>query len=106
MPNPTSAGRLLESLHAESPAVCEAVTTAAGLSPERVTGAMVGTIRLSLSEQLRLSEAAAVLAPDFTPRALKLRAQVLSARSVYTNESDGLPRPAADVWDRAGELHS
>jgi hypothetical protein len=81
MPYPTSAGHLLESLHAESPDVCEAVTSAAGLSAERATAAMVGSLRLSLSEQLRLSEAAAVLAPDFTQHALRLRAQVLSARS-------------------------
>src|SRR5262249_30451066 len=98
-------GRLLELLHAESREVCEAVTAAAGLSPERVSAAMSGTIRLSLSEQLRLSEAAAVLAPDFTPHALKLRAQALSARSVYANEtSDRLPLPVSDAWDRASEL--
>jgi hypothetical protein len=105
MPNPTTAGRLLASLHAESPEVCDAVAAAAGLSAERVTSARTGALRLSLSEQLRLSEATALLAPSFTPDALGLRAQVLSARSAYS--ADGVdPRrdPVNASWDRAGEL--
>jgi hypothetical protein len=81
MPNVTTAGRLLECLHAESPAVCDAVAAAAGVSAERASAAMTGELLLTLSEQLRLSEAAAVLAPDFTPHALSLRGRVLAART-------------------------
>lgn len=102
MPNLTSAGRLLESLHAESPDICDAVASAAGVSAERVAGAIRGSLHLSLSEQFRLSEAAATLAPGFKAHALRLRGQVLSARSVDTSEVDESHRdPALDPWERA-----
>ena len=107
MQNLTTAGRLLESLHAESPAVCDAVASAAGLSAERTNAAMAGSVRLTLSEQLRLSEAAAVLAPDFAPHALRLRGLVLSARSVDTSEKvERLRDPINDPWERAAQLRS
>lgn len=102
MPNLTSAGRLLESLNAKSPAICDAVASAAGLSADRVTGAMRGSVRLSLSEQLRLSEATALLAPAFTADALRLRGHVLSARSTDTTEvAESHRDPAMDPWERA-----
>jgi hypothetical protein len=102
MPNLTSAGRLLESLHSESPEICDAVASAAGLSADRVAGAMRGGERLSLSEQLRLSEATALLAPAFTADALRLRGHVLSARSMHASEVGESQRdPAVDPWERA-----
>ncbi len=107
MPNVSTAGRLLERLHSESPALRDAVASAAGLSAERANAAMSGSILLSLSEQLRLSEAAAVLAPDFTPHALRLRGRVLAARSTDTTEvMDPRRDPADDPWERAAELRS
>jgi len=86
MPQNTTAGRLLEILHDESAAVRDAVVFAAALSPERADAAMVGTLRLSLSEQLRLAEAALVTAPQFKRQAYRLRGQVLAARSFEANE--------------------
>ena len=77
----TTAGRLLDALNSMSPAARDAVALAAGLSPERADAAMIGALRLSLSEQLRLSEATVVLAPKFARHALRLRGQVLAARS-------------------------
>jgi hypothetical protein len=107
MPNSITAGRLLESLHAESPAVCDAVTAAAGLSAERASAARAGSVRLSLSEQFRLSEATAIIAPDFAPHALRLRGRVLSARTVDASERIDRPRDLVDDrWERAAELRS
>lgn len=107
MPHVSTAGRLLECLHAESPALRDAIASAAGLSVDRATAAMSGAIVLSLSEQFRLSEAAVLLAPDFTPHALRLRGRVLAARSTDTTE---MPDPRrdlpADPWERAAELRS
>jgi hypothetical protein len=101
----TTARRLLECLYDESPAVYEAVASAAGLSTERTNAVLGGSVRLSLSEQLRLSEATAVLAPDFTPHALRLRGLVLAARSVDGSETVPPRRdPATDPWERAAEL--
>lgn len=103
----TTARRLLECLYAESPTVYDAVASAAGLSADRANAAMVGTVRLSLSEQLRLSEAAAILAPDFTPHALRLRGLVLTVRSADTTETAEWQRdPATDPWERAAQLRS
>ena len=100
----TTAGRLLESIHAESPDVCDAVAAAAGLSADRAGAARAGTMRLSLSEQLRLSEAVAMVAPNFAPQALRLRGTVLSARSV--DASERIQRELFDdPWERAAQLH-
>jgi hypothetical protein len=101
--NQTTAGRLLESIHAESPAVCDAVAAAAGLSAERAGAARAGSIRLSLSEQLRLSEAGALVAPAFAPQALRLRGSVLSARS--GDASERIQRDLFDdPWEQAAQL--
>jgi hypothetical protein len=98
---------LLECLDAESPALRDAVASAAGLSSERANAAMAGEIVLSLSEQLRLSEAAAVLAPDFTPHALRLRGRALSARSNATSDRIDPRRDVGDdPWERAAQLRS
>lgn len=107
MPHVSTAGRLLECLHAESPALRDAVASAAGLSADRANAAMSGVIVLSLSEQFRLSEAAALLAPDFAPHALRLRGRVLAARSNVTSDVAEPHRDlAVDPWERAAELHS
>jgi hypothetical protein len=82
----TTAGRLLDALNAVSPAARDVVAHAAGLSTERAEAAMIGALRLSLSEQLRLSEATVVHAPKFTRLALRLRGQVLAARSYEARE--------------------
>src|SRR5215467_13538762 len=104
MPNQTTAGRLLESIHAESPLLCDNVAAVAGLSAERASAARGGGIRLSLSEQLRLSEAVATVAPSFAPQALRLRGIVLSARSV--DASERMQRDLFDdPWERAAQLH-
>jgi hypothetical protein len=104
MSNQTTAGRLLESIHAESPAVCDAVTAAAGLSAERANAARAGSSRLSLSEQLRLSEAVATIAPDFAAQALRLRGMVLSARSI--DASERIQRDLFDdPWERGAQVH-
>jgi hypothetical protein len=107
MAHVSTAGRLLECLNAESPAILGAVASAAGLSVERANAAMTGETVLTLSEQLRLSEAAAVLAPDFTPHALRLRGRVLAARSTDTSETIDPRRDLAnDPWERAAQLRS
>lgn len=107
MSNQTTAGRLLESLYAESPAVCDAVASAAGLSAERASAARSGAVRLTLSEQLRLSEAAAILAPEFKPHALRLRGHALSARSIESSEASARARDVfEDPWERAAQLQT
>jgi hypothetical protein len=107
MSHVSTAGRLLECLNAESPALRDSVASAAGLSSERADAAMAGEIVLSLSEQLRLSEAAAVLAPDFTPHALRLRGRALSARSNATSDRADPRRDVGDdPWERAAQLRS
>jgi hypothetical protein len=106
MSHVSTAGRLLECLNAESPALRDAVASAAGLSAERANAAMTGAVVLSLSEQLRLSEAAAVLAPDFTPHALRLRGRALAARSNTSDVIDPRHDPASDPWERAAQLRS
>jgi hypothetical protein len=105
MTNPTTAGRLLDSLRAKSPELYDGVVSAASLSIERASAAMLGNLRLSLSEQLRLSEAVALVAPDFMSRALELRDQVLSARSVDSSEGVAPRRDRlSDPWAQAAEL--
>ena len=82
----STAGRLLQRLNEDSPATRDAVVHAAGVATERSDAAAIGALRLSLSEQLRLAEATAALAPKFRRDALRLRAQVLAARSYEAQE--------------------
>jgi hypothetical protein len=77
----TTAGRLLANLNREGAALRDAVANAAGVTIERAKAAMTGMLRLTLSEQLRLSEAATTIAPAYTRDATILRTQVLSAHS-------------------------
>jgi len=77
----STAGRLLTHLYDKSECLGDAVATASGIQLERARGASIGATRLTLSEQLRLSEATALVAPAFARLALRLRAQVLAARS-------------------------
>ena len=77
----TTAGRLLANLNREGAALRDAVANAAGVTIERAIAAMSGMLRLTLSEQLRLSEATTTVAPAYTRDATILRSQVLSAQS-------------------------
>jgi hypothetical protein len=86
MPQNTTAGKLLELLHEQSAAVRDAVVVAAGLTTERADAAMIGALRLTLAEQLRLAEAALETAPQFRRQAFRLRGQALAARSFEANE--------------------
>jgi hypothetical protein len=105
MPQPTTVGRLLNELHAASPAVRDLVVRAAGLSVERADAAMSGDAKLSLSEQLRLSEATLLLAPDCGRNALKLRGQVLAARSYESGEFVDSHRDSpVERWERSANL--
>jgi hypothetical protein len=105
MPQATSVGRLLNELHADSPSTRDLVVRAAGLSPERADGAMSGDTKLSLSEQLRLSEAALLLAPDRSRSALRVRAQALAARSYESHEFVDSHRDAPiERWERSANL--
>lgn len=100
----TTAGRLLGELNQESTVLRDLVATEAGILVERVEATMTGELRLSLSEQLRLSEATIVLAPQFTRQALWLRGQVLSARSVESREAYFHSDALADRWEHSSQV--
>jgi hypothetical protein len=105
VPLPTSAGRLLDELQRESPSVRDMVVAAAGVSADRAEGSINGTTRLSLSEQLRLSEATILLAPSHARAAVRMRAQVLAARSFENRELVDRHADAPDErWERAPHL--
>ena len=76
----STAGRLLAELYHDSECLGDAVATASGIQIDRARSAAIGAMRLTLSEQLRLSEATTLHAPSFTHQAVRLRSQVLSAR--------------------------
>jgi hypothetical protein len=96
---------LLSDVQRESPALRDAVLGAAGVSIERADATMRGTLRLSLSEQLRVAEAALIVAPAYQRSAQRLRAQVLAARSYESGEvverHYGAP---SDRWERTPQL--
>jgi hypothetical protein len=105
MPQTTTAGRLLKDLHEKSPAVREAVVYTAALTPERADAAMSGSLRLSLSEQLRLAEATMMAAPTFKREAIRLREQALAARSFESNELVERHRDApVQRWETSSQL--
>jgi hypothetical protein len=105
MPQVTTVGRLLQDLDRVSPTVRDTVVRAAGLSPERAEGSMTGELKLKLSEQLRVSEATILIAPDFSRSAMRLRAQILAARSFENHDLVDNHRDApADPWERAANL--
>ena len=93
----TTVGRLLNDLQSESAARLQSVVRAAGVSPENAEAAMRGVSRLTLSEQLRLSEAVLLLEPTLSREALRLREQVLAARSYETG--DGRAEAPAQRWE-------
>ena len=101
----TTAGRLLEDLHRDGQPIRDAVVSAAGVNLERADAAMIGAFRLTLSEQLRLAEAAILVAPRHARRALRLRAQALAARGYETGDLVERHRDApADRWERTPQL--
>jgi hypothetical protein len=77
----TTAGRLLHDIEYEDAALRDRVVQAAGIQMEKANAAMLEGARLTLAEQLRLSEAVALLAPKHARTAVRLRAQALAARS-------------------------
>lgn len=100
----TTAGRLLAHLYKESSQIGDAVATAAGIPPERARAAMTAELRLTLSEQLRLSEATTLVAPGFTRQALRLRGQALAARSYEDGAVLQHLDPPAERWERSAQL--
>jgi hypothetical protein len=105
MPQVTTAGRLLGELQREGQAIRDAVVSAAGVSPERADESMIGSLRLTLSEQLRLAEAALVVAPRHARHALRLRAQALAARGYESGEFVERHRDApVDRWEWTAQL--
>jgi hypothetical protein len=80
MPQLTTAGRLLHDLDYDNPALRDQIIQAAGIRMDKANAAMAGA-RLTLAEQLRLSEAVSLLAPQHARTAGRLRAQALAARS-------------------------
>ena len=105
MAQQTTAGRLLADLHREAPAIRDSVVTAAGVSAERADAAMAGSLKLTLSEQFRLSEAAALVAPKFSREAIRLRAQALAAQSYESGTLvETHSQTPVDRWERVAQL--
>jgi hypothetical protein len=101
----TTAGRLLADLYREGQTVRDTVLNAAGVSIKRADEAMSGSLKLSLSEQLRISEAAPVVAPKYARDATRLRSQVLAAKSFESGDLVDCRREApADRWERSAQL--
>lgn len=100
----TTAGRLLHRLYQESEQVRDTVTVAAGILPERAQAAMAGALRLTLSEQLRLSEATATMVPRFSRQATRLRVQALAARSYEEGNVLLHQDSPAERWERSAQL--
>lgn len=100
----TTAGRLLGQLYNDSECLGDTVAGASGILLDRAHAAAVGAARLTLAEQLRLSEAATLLAPKYTRMAMRLRGQVLAARSYedgdVTRHQDG----PSERWERSAQL--
>lgn len=100
----TTAARLLSELAKESTAIRDAVATAAGVPLDRAAAAMCGDTRLTLSEQFRLAEAAAMCTPRHARVAQQLKNQVLAARSNRNiTISADIPSPV-ERWERAPQL--
>lgn len=100
----TTAGRLLGQLYKDSEQLGDAVATTSGIPLERAHAAVVGAARLTLSEQLRLSEATTLVAPRFARLALRLRGQVLAARSYENGDVTNHQDPPAERWERSAQL--
>jgi hypothetical protein len=105
MPQVTTVGRLLQDLSRVSRTTYETVVRAAGLSCERAAECMTGELKLKLSEQLRVSEATMLFAPDFARAAARLRSQVLAARSFEHGELvESHAESPAMPWEREASL--
>ncbi|HEY4307097.1 MAG TPA: hypothetical protein VGM82_21685 [Gemmatimonadaceae bacterium] len=104
MPQLTTAGRLLVQLYNDSECLGDSVANASGILLERAHAAAIGAVRLTLSEQLRLSEAVAELAPNLTRQALRLRGQVLAARSYEDGDVQLHLEGHSDRWERSTQL--
>jgi len=101
----TTVARVLIELQRESSALRDAVLGAAGVGIDRADATMRGALRLSLSEQLRVAEAALVVAPAHQRSAQRLRAQVLAARSYESGEGVECHYCApSDRWERTPQL--
>jgi hypothetical protein len=100
----TTAGRLLAQLYGESEGLGDAIAAASGIQLDRAHGAASGTTPLTLSEQLRLSEATTLLAPRFTRQALRLRGQVLAAHSYERGDVLARADSPTERWERSSLL--
>ena len=100
----TTAGRLLNQLYKESEQMRDAVAMAAGILPDRAQSAMTGQVKLTLSEQLRLSEATTIVAPQFSRQAMRLRGQALAARSYEEGNVLQHQDSPAERWERSAQL--
>jgi hypothetical protein len=98
------AGRLLRELQKESQALRDTVATAAGIRPERAAETANGAARLTLAEQLRLSEATMLLAPRMSRHALRLRGQTLAARSYESGEVQLHQELPVERWERSARM--
>lgn len=105
MPQLTTAGRLLNTLHRDTPVLSDMIAAAAGITAEGAASAMTGGARLTLAEQLRLAEATRLFAPKYARDAARLRAQALAARSYENAESVEVHRDApVERWERSAQL--
>jgi hypothetical protein len=104
MSQPSTAGRLLAELEHENHGLWDTVASAAGIMPERATAAMRGDAKLTLAEQLRLSEATVVVAPRFARMARRLRTQVLAARSFEAGDVAVHRELPVERWERSAQL--
>lgn len=82
----------------------DAVAMAAGILPDRAQSAMTGQVKLTLSEQLRLSEATTIVAPQFSRQAMRLRGQALAARSYEEGNVLQHQDSPAERWERSAQL--
>ena len=100
----SAAGRLLGDLQRGGAVLRDTVASAAGINAERADATMSGNVRLSLSEQLRLSKATILLAPKLTRQALRLRGQVLAARNFETGEVQCHSESPVERWERSVQM--
>jgi hypothetical protein len=105
VPQLTTAGRLLSELGRDTVELRDAVATAAGITNDAAQAAASGSVRLSLSEQLRLAEAAVAMAPAHARLAMRLRGQALAARSYESGAAVECHQYApVDRWERNAQL--
>jgi hypothetical protein len=102
---PTAAGSLLKRLARDSRERLNRVLMHAGLEAQKADQLIKGETSLSLAEQLRLADAALLVAPAHRRESLRLRAQVLAARDYETGEfSKRDTVPPVVRWEQVGAL--